>query len=101
MSDGTKYSTGTDSDGRRWESDTRHVLRQWTSKPFQGHRHRHERVEQRIVVEYFHGIGADIIHEARSEDSPKFDDGWATVQRIEIREYGARYDRRPAARWLE
>lgn len=96
-----KYSTGSDSDPTRWESDTRHVLAQWTDKPFVGHRHRHERVQQRVVVEYFEGIGADLHLEARSEDSPKFSDTWTTVESVEIREYGARHDRQPEARWLD
>lgn len=95
-----KYSTDSD-DATRWESDTRHVLATWTSKPFVGHRHRHEIVEQRIVLEYHHGVGADLLHECRSEDSGKFADEWEVVQSIEIREYGARYDRRHAARWVQ
>lgn len=98
-----KYSTDSDDDrrGRWWESDQRYVLHQWTSKPFLGHRHRHERVEQRIVVEYSHGVGVDIRHEARSDDTEKVPDEWATIESIEVRKYGARHDRHEGARWLK
>jgi len=96
-----KYSTGSDDSARRWESDQRHVMHRWSSKPFVGHRHRHEVVKHRLVVEYTHGVGVDIRHEARSEDSGKFSDDWCAVEIIEVREYGARHDRRPEMRWLE
>ncbi|WP_181685840.1 hypothetical protein [Halorhabdus salina] len=97
-----KYSADQDSsDATRWDSDTRHVLLETSTKPFHGHRHRHETVEHRVVIEYHDGVGVDIIHEARSEDSEKFADEWAAVETIEVREYGARYHRRPEARWLE
>lgn len=95
-----KYTT--DQDGAtRWESDRRHVLAEWSTRPFVGVRHRHETVKQRLVIEYTHGVGVDIRHEARSEDSEKFSDSWAAVETIEVREYGARHDRHPSARWLE
>jgi hypothetical protein len=95
-----KYSTNQD-DAKRWESDRRYVLCEWSTTPFQGVRHRHETVEQRLVIEYSHGVGVDIRHEARSDDSEKFPDEWAAVETIEVREYGARHDRRPEARWLK
>jgi hypothetical protein len=98
----TKYSAGQDnSDATRWRSDTRHVLAQWSTKPFVGHRHRHETVEQRLVVEYSHGVGVDILREARSEDTEKFADEWEVIESLEVREYGARYERHDAAGWLE
>jgi hypothetical protein len=97
-----KYSTdGDDSHRRRWESDRRYVFAEWSTKPFVGHRHSHETVEQRLVIEYTHGVGVDIIHEARSTDTPKFDDEWAPVETVEVREYGARHTRHPHAGWLE
>jgi len=96
-----KYSTGSDDSARRWESDQRYVMHRWSSKPFVGHRHRHEVVEHRLVVEYHHGVGVDIRHEVTSEDSGKFPDDWRAVETIEVREYGARHDRRPEMRWLD
>jgi len=96
-----KYSVDEDERVREWHSDRRHVMWDWTDKPFVGHRHHHECVEHRIAVEYHHGVGADVIHEARSDDTEKFSDEWAPVEIIEIREDGARYDRRPELRWLE
>ena len=101
VGDGDDPDDGRDADWSRWESDRRVVLAQWSSKPFHGVTHRHETVEQRIVVEYHHGVGADLIHEARSEDTAKFSDDWAPVQVVEVREWGARHDRRPEARWLD
>lgn len=95
-----KYSTD-QNDATRWESDRRHVLARWSTNPFVGVRHRHETVEQRLVIEYTHGVGVDIRHEARSEDSEKFPDDWAVVETVEVREYGARHDRQHNARWLE
>jgi len=96
-----KYSTSDDSDSTVYREDTRHILRRWADKPFHGVSHRHEAVEQRIVIEYHHGVGVDILHEARSDDTPKFGDDWSVVQRFEVRDTGMRYDRRPEARWLE
>lgn len=97
-----KYSTNTDeSDGTRWNSDRRYVLHEWTSKPFLGHRHRHEEVHHRIVIEYSHGVGVDICHEAKSDDSGKFPDEWAPIETIEVREYGAQHTRRPQTKWLD
>jgi hypothetical protein len=95
-----KYSTDQDR-GRQWDRDRRYVLYEWSSKPFVGHRHRHERVEQRIVIEYTHGVGVDIRWEARSEDTGKIPDEWTAVETIEVRDYGARHDRHAAARWLK
>lgn len=95
-----KYSTDQDH-GREWHTDQRHVLATWSTKPFVGHRHRHETVEQRIVIEYTHGVGVDIRHEARSDDTEKVPDEWASVETIEVREYGARHDRHAPARWLQ
>jgi len=95
-----KYSTD-QNDAKRWESDQRYVLTRWSTKPFVGHRHRYETVEQRLVVEYTHGVGVDIRWEARSDDTEKFADDWRAVEIIEVREYGARHERRYEARWLE
>lgn len=97
-----KYSTGDDGTTRRtWREDTRHVLATWSTNPFVGHRHRHETVEQRVVLEYTHGVGVDVLHEARSEDSGKFPDDWGVVQALEVRADGAYWRRSPKARWLE
>lgn len=98
-----KYSTGREDDdeGTRWEADRRYVLAQWSTQPFMGVRHRHETVGVRIVVEYHHGVGCDILLEARSRDTEKFPDEWAVVESIEVREYGARHTRRDEARWLD
>ncbi|WP_265112236.1 hypothetical protein [Halosolutus halophilus] len=95
-----KYSTGRD-DATHWESDTRHVMAEWSTKPFTGFRHRHETVEHRLVVEYTHGVGVDIRHEVRSEESSKFSGEWSAVETLEVREYGARLDRQLEARWLQ
>jgi len=96
-----KYSTDDDAHRRRWESDERYVLARWSTKPFVGHRHRHETVEQRFVIEYTHGVGVDILHEARSEDTGKFADDWEVVESVEVRDYGASHTRHPHAGWLE
>lgn len=95
-----KYSTD-DSSASRWESDRRYVLAEWSTKPFVGHRHRHEVVEQRLVVEYSHGVGVDVLRQARSDDCGKVPEEWTTVESIEVRDYGARHDRRAPMRWLE
>ncbi|MFB6071127.1 MAG: hypothetical protein ABEJ76_08900 [Halanaeroarchaeum sp.] len=98
---GTKYSVGeSDRDGRTWTRDKKIVLGSWTTRPFVGHRHRHERVEQRLVVEYTHGVGVDILHEARSDDTDKFADEWQPVQSLEVREWGMRHERAENAGWL-
>jgi len=97
----SKYSTGENSSGEQWESDRRYVVLQWSTKPFVGHRHKYETVECRIVVEYSAGVGADLILEARSDDTGHFADDWEPVEAIEVREYGVRHDRRPNKRWLE
>lgn len=96
----TKYSV--DQDGaERWESDCRYEMVRWSCMPFVGHRHSHETVECRIVVEYTHGVGADLCLEARSDDSGHFADEWERVETVEVRDYGARHDRQPNKRWLE
>jgi hypothetical protein len=95
-----KYDPDTGS-ASRWDSDTHHVFHQWTVKPFVGHRHRHETVHLRVVVEYHAGVGADLPLEARSEDSEKFPDDWGVVESIEVRDYGVEHRRRPEARWLQ
>lgn len=97
-----KYSTGGNDDGdaSQWRSDTRHVMAEWTSKPFVGVRHRHETVEHRLVIEYTHGVGADILHEVRSDDTEHFDEDWEVVESVEVREYGASRNRRPNGRYL-
>lgn len=95
-----KYSTG-DSEATTWTEDRRLVLQRWRTKPFDSHRHRHETVEHRLVVEYTHGVGADVVHEARSEDSSKFADDWEPVETVEVRDGFARHDRRVNARWLK
>lgn len=94
-----KYSTD-QTDATTWDSDTRHVLYEWSTKPFMGHRHRHETVENRIVVEYHHGVGLDVLWQCRSEDSGKFSDDWETIERFEAREYQCRHDRSAKARWV-
>ncbi|WP_136688650.1 hypothetical protein [Halorhabdus amylolytica] len=96
-----KYSADSNGDASEWYDDREIVLARWSDTPFVGHRHRHETVEQRLVVEYIHEIGVDIRHEVRSDDTEKFSDNWSAVETIEVREYGARHDRRPEARWLE
>jgi len=96
-----KYSTSDSDDATQWRSDTRHVFAEWQSKPFMGVKHRRETVEQRLVAEYSHDVGVDFLHEARSEDSKKFSSEWEVVQRLEVREYGARLDRQPNVRYLE
>ena len=94
-----KYSTD-DMDATMHHEDWRHVLLEHETKPFVGHRHRHETVEERLVVEYTHGVGVDITWEARSEDSGKIPDEWSAVERIEVRDYGLHHERRPERRWL-
>ena len=95
-----KYSTDQD-DAARWDRDRRYVFAEWSTNPFVGVRHRHETVEHRLVLEYHHGVGVDMLHECRSEDTEKFSDEWEIVESIEVREYGARHDRRHAARGLQ
>lgn len=94
-----KYSVD-DNGSQRWESDERYVMATWTSKPFVGIKHRHETVEHRIVVEYSQGVGLDVIHEARSEDTGKLPEEWTAVERIEGREHHARRDKSEHARWV-
>lgn len=94
-----KYSA--DQDGAtQWRSDQRYVFATWRSNPFVGHRHRHETVEHRLVVEYTHEVGVDVLHEVRSDDTGKIADDWELAELVEFREYGARHDRRGVARWL-
>jgi len=106
---GTKYGhllEDDHDDGREpmttthWGADTQHVFSTWTTKPFVGHRHRHETVEHRAVVQYHDGVGADFLHQVRSSDSAKFADEWQTVESVELRDHGARFDRWPEARYL-
>ena len=92
-----KYSID-QNDATTWDSDTRHILYKWETKPFMGHRH--ETVHQRLVVEYHHGVGLDVLWQCRSEDSGKFSDDWETIERIEAREYGCRHERTPKARYV-
>lgn len=96
-----KYSTDDGTTVRRVEHDDRFVLATWTSKPFVGIGHRHETVEHRVVVEYSHGLGGTVRYECRSEDSGKFPDEWGVVESVELREYAARLDRQPEARWVK
>jgi len=95
-----KYSTDDNSQGQYWHSDREHIMAQWTDKPFHGVSHRYESVEHRILVEYVHGVGVDITHQVRSEDSDRVPEEWSPVKRIEVREHGARYDKYPRARWF-
>lgn len=96
-----KYSTDQDAeDATEWRSDTRHVFAEWSTKPFVGHRHKYETVEHRLVVEYTHDVGADLLHEVRSTDSGKFPDDWQAVETLELRDYGARLYRGPEVRHL-
>lgn len=94
-------STGSEGVVSRWTSDTRHVLAQWKMTPFVGHRHRHERIEVRVVLEYTHGVGVDVLLQARSADSRRIPSEWSTVESLEGRTSVARYDRAPEARWLD
>lgn len=87
-----KYSADSARSTRYLETDTQTVLHGWMSKPFVGHRHRHERVEQRIVVEYHPDVGLDVRWEARSEDTGKIPEEWALVESFEIREGRCRHD---------
>jgi len=95
-----KYSTDSDDDSTQWDSDTHHVLAEWTSQPFIGVGHRRETVEHRVAIEYTHEVGVDVRHEVRSEDTEKFAGEWEAVETVEVREYGARYNRSPSARYL-
>jgi len=95
-----KYNVGSD-DATQWTADRQYVLAEWTTKPFVGVRHRHETVEHRLVIEYTHGVGVDICHEARSDDTEKLPSDWAAVETIEVRDYGARHDRHERRRWLD
>ena len=96
-----KYSTdSSDRTTTEWDHDRQHVLYQWSTKPFLDHRHKYETVEQRVVVEYYDGVGADIRWEARSEDTAKFPDSWGLVESVELREHGARHTKHERARYL-
>lgn len=97
----TKYSVDREEDADHWHRDRRYVLASWSDKPFHGVNHRYESVKHRIVIEYNHEVGADILHEARSADTSKLPDEWTVVESVEIREYGARHDRDPRMGWLE
>jgi hypothetical protein len=95
-----KYST--DSDDHRvtqWHSDRRYVLATWTTRPFTGHRHRHKTIEHRLVVEYTHDVGADLLHEVRSEDYAGAPDEFEPVEWLEVRAYGIRHHRKRGSRW--
>jgi hypothetical protein len=83
-----------------WDHDRTHVLYQWSTKPFHGHRHRHEKVEQRVVIEYHDGVGADVRWEARSDDTGKFPDSWGLVEMLELRENRATHTKHARARYL-
>ena len=83
-----------------WGDDVQHVLSTWTTKPFHGVRHRHETVQHRAVVQYHDGVGVDFLHQVRSSDSAKFADEWQTVESVEVRDHGSRFDRWPEAKYL-
>lgn len=96
-----KYDPDRELSGRQWQSDREHVLATWSDNPFVGHRHRHERVEHRVVIQYTDGVGADIRHEVRSEDLDRLpDEEWALVESVELRSDYARHDRHDRARWF-
>lgn len=95
-----KYSTS-GSDADHWTDDQRLVLFQCTRKPFNNHRDRHVTVELRLAVEFTRGVGGDVVLEARSADTEKFDDDWEVVESVEIRDGFARHDRQQNARWLD
>jgi hypothetical protein len=97
----TKYSTDTSHQTTTtWDHDRTHVLFQWSSKPFHSHRHKYETVEQRVIVEYHDGIGADVRWEARSDDSEKFPDSWGLVEMVELRGHTARHTKHERAGYL-
>jgi hypothetical protein len=92
----SKYSTDTGGhETTEWDSDTRHVFSEWSTKPFHGVRHRYETVEHRLVIEVTPGVGADVLHEVRSEDSGHFPDEWKAIETVEVRGYGARHSKKP------
>jgi len=87
-----KYSADSTRTTEYLKTNTWNVVNQWTSKPFQGHRHRHETIEQRVVVEYHPDVGLDVRWEARSEDTGKIPDEWALVESFELRDGRCRHE---------
>ena len=98
----SKYSTGNDAETRKqWNADERLILFEWTCKPFVSVSKRHREVECRLVVEYNHGVGLDVLLQARSEDTPKIADDYETVVSVEGRDGYATYSRQENARWVQ
>lgn len=58
----------------------------WSDRPFTDHRHRHIRVEHRIIAHWYPGVGADIVHEIRCEREGI--DEWTTAEAWELRDHG-------------
>jgi len=96
-----KYSTeSNDRTTTSWDHDRTHVLYEWSSKPFVGHRHKYETVKQRVVIEYHDNVGADVRWEAKSDDTGKFPDNWGLVEEVELRGHTARHTKHARARYL-
>lgn len=58
----------------------------WTDKPYTGVKKRHRTVEHRVKAVWYPGVGADIIHEVRSEDAGV--DDWQLAEKWEFRDQG-------------
>lgn len=97
-----KYSTGDEVETRKqWDGDERLVIFEWTCKPFVSTSKMHREVECRLVVEYTHNVGLDVMLQARSDDTPKMADEYETVVSVEGREGYANYRRQANARWVQ
>ena len=95
-----KYNTDLETSTVYLDGDVREVVARWSTKPFQGHRHRHNVVEQRLVVEYHANVGFDVRWEVRSDDTRKVPDEWGLVESYEFRDGRCRRDRHNRRRWL-
>lgn len=64
------------------------VVAVWTEAPFTSYERRSHRIEHRVLIEHYGGIGADVRHEVRLMDDDSVPDEWVECDVFELREHG-------------
>lgn len=73
------------------------IVAEWSESPFTGVKRRGDRVDHRVAIETYDGVGVDVRHDARLNPSSRSPEEWSPVEVFEARPHGIEhivYDRR-------
>lgn len=66
------------------------VVAEWTEHPYVSYDKRTYEIRHRVVIEHYHGVGADVRHEVQSPDDDSVPNDWTECDAYELRDHGIR-----------